>query len=160
MRFKFKFKYSNLPPRSGLQDHVKEKARLLAAGCNLAQLGFHLQVGPFTLLDLGGRWGDKLFRFYVSPSRAATWLSSASICRVQPSRSNPVWAHCASGRGGCASLAPSVMSMPGPKSYHCLISSRCVQSVPLGACVCGDGGMGPCFLITPPHTYFCLLHRS
>jgi len=28
-----------------IQDHVKEKARLLAAGCNLAQLGFHLQ-GP------------------------------------------------------------------------------------------------------------------
>ncbi len=28
-----------------LQDHVTEKARLLAAGCSLAQLGFHLQ-GP------------------------------------------------------------------------------------------------------------------
>ena len=27
------------------QDHVTEKARLLTAGCNLAQLGFHLQ-GP------------------------------------------------------------------------------------------------------------------
>ena len=73
MWFKLGFKPTN--PPSGLQDHVKEKARLLAAGCNLAQLGFHLQVG---ITVYTRKAGGKLFMFIAPPI-------SASPCMDRPS---------------------------------------------------------------------------